>query len=253
MMVQRSRFSSVLSSLLLIAALGTAAAIPAAHASDIRVYPTRVVLTPQTKIAALNVRNNSTNDTVIQVEVLKWTQDGGEDVYEPSRDILANPVIFELAPGAEQILRVGLGIPAAANEQSYRIFLQEVPKQEDQPKTGITTLLRIGVPIFVPPAQSNHKLEWSLRPGAKDELIARVSNVGNIHTQITSYDMQNAAGESIAKDNTFTYILPGQIKEWPVKLTGAAKTGDNITVTAETDFEKVTAPVVIDSDRDRAK
>ena len=101
-----------------------------ANGADIRTYPTRLTLAPGAAIGSIMVKNNDTSPAAVQVDVMRWSQDAGEDKYETSRDLLVNPVIFELAPGAEQVVRVGLQAGLDATERSYRVFFQQLPARD---------------------------------------------------------------------------------------------------------------------------
>src|SRR5947209_8169980 len=60
-------------------------------AGSFMVTPVRATLTAKQPVAALTVRNESQEATVVQVEVVTWTQRDGNDVYAATRDILVTP------------------------------------------------------------------------------------------------------------------------------------------------------------------
>lgn len=218
-----------------------------AEASDIRTYPTRLTLSPGAAISSIMVKNNDTSPTAMQIEVMTWSQKDGEDLYEPTRDLLINPVIFELPPGGEQVVRIGLqGGAPGATEKSYRVFMQELPPRAGAAQqSGITTLIRIGIPIFVPPKSIAHDLTWSVRIGADGKLNVEAVNKGSVHIQITALDLIAAGGHSIAKANVFAYLLPGQSRRWEVPPQVAVKAGAQLHLEAATDHEAVKTDVTI--------
>lgn len=219
-----------------------------AEAADIRTYPTRLTLTPGAAIGSIMVKNNDTTPTAMQIEVMSWAQkDGGEDVYEVTRDLLINPVIFELGPGAEQVVRIGLqgGAPADV-ERTYRVFMQQLPARTGAAETtGITTLLRIGIPIFIPPKQAVHDVQWAIRSGTDGKLHVEAVNKGTVHLQITSMDLLTASGAAVMKGNVFAYILPGQSRQWDITPLVGVKSGDQLRIEAVTDHEPLDANIVV--------
>ncbi len=182
---------------------------------------------------------------MIQAEVTVWTQDRTGDKYEPTREVLINPAVFEIPPGGEQIVRVALQAGEAVRERSYRLFLQELPNPETAPQGGAETLLRIGIPIFVPPMRVNHELEWALKPAAPGKWSLTVSNVGSIHTQIQSIRVLDNKGDVLGKEEILAYVLPGQARTWEIPTKAAPRVKELIYLEAVTDSGDVRAQVEI--------
>ena len=216
-----------------------------ATASDIRTTPTRVILDVNQKAGALTVRNEDARKAVMQVEVMKWSQDGVEDRYEPSRDLLANPVIFEVAPGAEQVIRIGLQVGEDARERAYRIFLQEVPAKDDT-RTGATALLRIGIPVFVPPMREDHVLKWTVKPAARGKLSVTVLNEGSIHSEIINLRIVDHQGQVLSKEEILSYVLPGQKRTWEIATTATFQSRQAVQLEALTDFQEMRAQLELE-------
>ena len=85
-----------------------------AQAGSFAVSPTRADLTADRAIAALTVRNTGDEPAVVQLQTVAWSQDHGTEVMIETQDLLASPPIFTLAPGAAQIVRIGLRKPAVS-------------------------------------------------------------------------------------------------------------------------------------------
>ena len=76
----------------------------------------------------MTVRNEENVEVVIQVETLQWSQADGQDVLEPTRDLVGSPLVFTLPPNGTQLVRVALRrTPDERRELSYRLVVQEVP------------------------------------------------------------------------------------------------------------------------------
>jgi fimbrial chaperone protein len=204
----------------------------AAHAASLYVAPVRVVLTPSRPVASVTLGSGEEEaEVAIQAEVMAWSQENGQDVYQPTREVLVNPSIFRLSPGAQQIVRLGLQVPAASTERSYRIFFQQLPRDQALPKDGkggaqLQTLLRLAVPIFVPPAGTPlQDAQWRLRraspslaaPGSAGHVLA-VDNRGTDHLQLTQIIVRREGGAELLRKNLSLYVLAGQSAEVALEL-----------------------------------
>lgn len=201
------------------------APLPAA-ATSLSVAPLRIVLTLQRPVASLTMGNAEDTEVAVQAEVVAWSQQDGRDAYEPTRDVLVNPAIFRLPPGGRQIVRLGLQVPADATERSYRVFLRQLPRDQALPADGsegakVQTLLRIGVPVFVPPLQPRRALHWSLQPsgratGATWRLV--FDNQGSEHIQVTQLVVRREDGTELLRKSLSQYALAGQSAAIDIEL-----------------------------------
>lgn len=205
---------------LLSAAASMGLAAPVARAGSLQVAPVRIVLTPARAVAAMTIGNAEDTEMAVQAEVFAWSQVDGKDVYEPTRDVLVNPTIFRLPGQGQQIVRVGLRVPADQREKSYRVFLQQLPRDQAVPADGATgiqlqTLLRIGVPIFVPPVAARTQVQWQVEraepgPVAAPRYRLKLHNGGTEHIQLTQIVLRNERGGEIARQSLSQYVLAGQ-------------------------------------------
>jgi fimbrial chaperone protein len=198
------------------------------------VTPIRATLSAAQPVIALTVRNDGAEQTVVQVDTLSWAQREGDDVYAPTREIIATPPIFSIAPGASQAIRVGLRRqPDDARELTYRVSLQEVPPPPKADFKGLRVALRMIVPIFVmPPAATAPRLQWRVAPAGPGALSVALRNDGNAHVHVTRLRLESA-GQELGQQLAPGYVLPGQSRAWLFK--GAAATGATLRVVASTD------------------
>ena len=104
------------------------AGVNVVSAASIGVSPVRATLSASQKTETITVRNTGSELMSVQLEVMSWSQQDGEDVFTATREVLANPPIFTVPPGGSQLIRAGLRrAPDARRELTYRIFLQELP------------------------------------------------------------------------------------------------------------------------------
>ncbi len=192
-------------------------------AGSFQVSPVRVQLTPSSPTAAINVRNESQTDSVIlQLRAMDWKQEAGEDVYTASTELIATPPIFTIPPGGTQTVRVGLRKTVQTDiQQTFRLYLTEIPPAPKDGFQGLQVALNIGIPIFVAPKSlSGTPPVWraSLTPDGKLALSA--TNASNAHVQILDaqiYDEKDSIAVAVLTEPK--YILAGQSTRWQLALT----------------------------------
>lgn len=222
-----------------------------ALAGSLQISPVRIVLSAQTPIVVLTVRNESAKASVMQLEGVSWQQSAGEDIYVPTREVLATPPIFTVPPGGTQIIRVGLRRPPdSRRELAYRLFLQEVPAATaPQNKDGVSVVLRFGIPIFVAPAGAAPRplLEWRAVMATQKALRIEAINRGDAHVQVSGFSLAAAdGGPLLAQHQGMDYLLPEQGRHWLVTIDQARPPGTQLRIVAQTDAGEISAEVVLE-------
>lgn len=207
------------------------------HAGSLGVNPIRVSLSGAKPTAAITLNNTGGTTMVVQLQIAKWSAVSNEDRYDPSPDILVTPPIFTIAPGVSQIVRIGLSSASESDiELAYRLFIEEVPPPPKPGYQGLQVALRLGIPVFVEPAQATQaKLQWTAVRTSADVITVQVSNVGGAHARILNINL-SAPGESrtMASHTAASYLLPGQTRHWNVHL-GSPWQGRQVHLSATTD------------------
>lgn len=167
-----------------------------AHSTSLSVTPVRVTLDSKHHSVALTIQNQSDEAKVIQTELVRWTQENGNNVYAPSRDLLINPPIFTLKPGKSQVVRIGLKRKVdAKDELAYRLRVTEVPPPPKPEFTGLRIALRFDIPAFVLPKEAqNSKLNWKASRNANGEVLLNLSNMSNHHVRVQDIKLSEAEG-----------------------------------------------------------
>ena len=221
----------------------------ALFAGSFQVSPVRVQLTPFAPTAAITVRNESTTeDVVIQTRATDWRQENGEDVYNLSNDLIATPPIFTLKPGTSQTVRVGLRKAVQVDvQQTFRLYLTEVPPPPKPGFQGLQVVLNIGVPIFIAPLKPETTLpSWRARVAEDGKLILTGSNPANAHVQILEVSLfEGDPKELISTLQTPKYILAKQSVSWVFSLSRAARSP--LRMSAKTDAGNFDAVVDFDA------
>src|SRR5688500_4736362 len=95
-----------------------------ANGASLQVSPTSVTLQAPQNADGLTLTNTGTAPLHAQVRVFRWTQQDNEEKLEPTRDLAISPPMLQLAPGAQQLVRIiRLGSPPMDAETSYRLIV----------------------------------------------------------------------------------------------------------------------------------
>ncbi|HEV2008604.1 MAG TPA: fimbria/pilus periplasmic chaperone [Burkholderiales bacterium] len=198
-----------------IAACALCVLMPAASIAGLfSISPIRLDLNRQNKTDSITISNDEPERKIeMQAKLVEWTQDAkGNDVYVESNDLVFFPRIFSVDKQDQRVVRVGLKVPAAATEKSYRLFVEELPPPPDPDKKGaqILFVLRFGVPIFVRP--DTEQLAGSIEgvEFAPAAAMVVIRNTGNQNFQIQSLSVKSQAGYE--KEIVGGYVLAGATK-----------------------------------------
>jgi|LauGreDrversion4_2_1035121.scaffolds.fasta_scaffold53587_4 fimbrial chaperone protein len=185
-----------------------------ALAGTFNVSPVKINLSKNSSTAIISVSNAGNSDTTIQLQTMRWIQEGEGDKLQPTREIIATPQIFSLKAGATQLIRVGMVTkPDPVNEIAYRLILDEIPSPPEPGFKGLQVALKITLPIFVQPqSKSVPELDFSWLQTQDKKIRVSIANHGSAHVQILRTKISD---ESDEKSVFFTqekslYILPGQ-------------------------------------------
>jgi fimbrial chaperone protein len=194
-------------------------AAASAAAGSFSVSPTRVEMTGGKRTAVISLRNVDSSPLTVQISMVGWTQSDGEDIYSPSRDLLATPPVFTIPANGEQIVRIALRrAPDAVRELPYRIFFQEVPQALRISSNTLNVALRVGVPVFVHATRPEEGmyLDWTATRLKSGELMITAANSGNTHVQVTGFDLLFGAATQGLPVSAIKYVLPGSNVSWLV-------------------------------------
>jgi fimbrial chaperone protein len=212
-----------------------------ATAGSLRVGPTRVDLSPQHPVAILEVENTGDSPTLAQVDALDWTQNAGDDSLEPSPNLIATPLVMNLAPGETQKVRVGLRESVGVgNERSYRVIVGEVTPPVVS-SAGLRFAVRISVPVFastrephVATAMEPAALNWRLRPDLPGCGGLEISNESDRHTHVIRAELIGADGQLFWSSSGPDYVLAGaQRRLTPGVCTPASSRGVHLRLVTE--------------------
>ena len=215
------RPSSVSALLLLLLTLGL---VPmAASAGAFTVAPTRILLTPEDRVATVEVRNRGREPVLLQLELYRWHAPDGTERLDPTRELLAVPPLFRLAPGEARVIRVGLRTAyPTEREGSWRLMVSEVPDATRSPERGgVRFALRLSLPVFARVPGARADVLWSVRRDGR-RLVIEAHNRGRAHLRHFRIALEDAAGRTHPVSEEAGYLLPGERVRWVLAPAPAA-------------------------------
>lgn len=187
-----------------------------AHArGQLQARQTSVDLMPGNRGGRLMLGNAGDSPVAAQIRVYRWTQDGNEDVLEPSNDLTVSPPVVEIAGGADQLIRLVRNSDAAPQrEATYRVVVDELPGDPAaQQGSAVTVRMRYLIPVFVravDPAPA--ALECHL-----DAAQLRCTNRGGVAAQLGASRLLSADGRSVQiTEGLLGYVLAGSSRRFPL-------------------------------------
>ncbi|WP_238376588.1 fimbrial biogenesis chaperone [Luteimonas abyssi] len=188
-------------------------------AADLQVAPTLVTIAPQRAADGLMLRNSGERPLIAQVRVFAWTQDAGEDRLTETEDLAVSPPMIEIAPGAEQLVRVVRRIDAPdAIEGSYRVIVDELPDptRPVADDMGLNFVFRYSIPVFLEPVQPATSVLHARLVDVAEGRALEVENLGTARAQIADIVHVDPALRQQIAPGLAGYVLPGRQRRWPL-------------------------------------
>ena len=196
----------------------------AAIASNFTVTPTEVDLSASATSALVTVRNRGKVPLRFEITLVTWSEDErGTMLLNPSAEVTFFPKLVELPAGASRNVRIGINAGTARDiEQSFRLFVEELPDQSAPAANAVALRTKIGIPVFVRPAKPSRTAVLDGVSVEHGKVLTRVRNTGNLHI---SDDRLSVTGTGPSAASTFTkygpgwYVLPGATRIFEVPMT----------------------------------
>jgi len=216
----------------------------AVSASTFRVSPVQVTLSQAQPSALLTLGNDSDEELRFQISAFTWDQDAqGHMQLTPTQDVVFFPMMLTLGAGQERKIRVGSTAQTGPTEKTYRIFVEELPSatvnQARTAGTQIRVMTKMGIPIFVQPAQPRTDPTIEALGVTGDRLRFVVRNAGNAHFILQNVHMvgTGADGTNVLDRNAEGwYVLAGGARAYEQVLTNdECRHLTSIAIEAQTD------------------
>jgi len=194
--------------------LWTAVPVAPAFAGTLQVNPVLLEINSGRRTATVTIRNEEATPVTIRAYALDWRQAGGDEGYAETSAVIVSPPIFTVAPGATQLIRVGLRTPSGA-PAAYRLIVEEVPGAE--PGSGIRVALRLNLPLYSSIAAGEFSaLRWSAWREADGGWTLEAVNGGRGYVRIDPAVAQRAIGLRIPDHVNLGTVLPGAERRWHI-------------------------------------
>ena len=223
------------------AALVWAAAPTApAWAGTLQINPVLLEIGANRRTATVTLRNEEATPVTIRAYALDWRQADGDDHYAETSAVIVSPPIFTIAPGATQLIRVGLRSPSGS-PQAFRLIVEEVPAAV--PGNGIRVALRLTPPLYASlPAGDVAALRWSAwREG--DGWIFEAVNRGTGYVRVDPAVARNSTGVAVPDHVSLGTVLPGATRRWRI--------GAQLDVRDAARFRQISRPVNVEAQASR--
>lgn len=191
-----------------------------AVAATFRVSPVTIEVTNEGAASAVTVTNDSDRPITIQSRLFRWTQTDGREALDPTDVVVASPPMMTIPVGQSHVVRlVRVAAQRAAQEEAYRILVDEVPDPRSGSAGVVTFLLRQSLPVFFgsrPLARPD--VTFALQHGATGwRLFA--TNRGQRRERLNDVAIHDSRGSQVmGRKGLMGYVLAGGKMSWPVDL-----------------------------------
>jgi fimbrial chaperone protein len=195
------------------------------------------------RTATITVTNPSDAPTNVQIRTLDWSQPDGGDSYVASAVLMVSPPAATLGPGESQVIRLVVdNLPEVHAERSFRLMIDQIPREGPSQGAGVRTAIRALVPVFLSPsATGKPNLSW--RAGMDDgTLRITATNGGSSREKLIDLRIF-VDGHEVTTSPLAGYVLTGATRAWTVSDVPAS--ARMVKVTAEGDWGEVEVDVPI--------
>lgn len=222
-----------------IAALLTASAITlapaAAEAASLQIMPINIEVPAPGAASKVTISNTGGDAANIQVRVFKWVQQNGKDELVETRDVIASPPAVKLGAGKKSVIRVvRVSKTPAADEESYRLVIDEIAPAPKAGDAGVGFSVRHSLPVFFTGKDDDVQLGWkaSVRGG---QFVLTASNSGDRRVRLSGLRIAGKGGKPISFGAGLSgYVLGQSSKIWVAKAKSIAP-GTVVTILAQGD------------------
>jgi fimbrial chaperone protein len=214
------------------------AGVAASYAATLRIEPVLVEVYAPGAASTITLKNDDSTECTVQIRAFKWSQTNGAESLVPTTDIAVSPPMVKLAPQTSYVARIVrvAGRPIQA-EESYRIFVDQLPQANNKPAQQVSLLIRQSIPVFFNARRDEEaNVKWSLGYDAS-QLVVTAQNSGGKRLRISALSLRDGAGRTLSFGTGLAgYVLSGSKMQWraPEKVSGFGVSG-SVEINAQTD------------------
>ncbi|PIJ48479.1 hypothetical protein BL250_15155 [Erwinia sp. OLTSP20] len=197
----------------------------ASAAINIALWPINQHINTDNDRSVLWLRNTGNDNADLSVRVFAWHQKNGDNILNEQNDINVVPPVVGILPADSEYIRL-FTLPARrqAEEQAYRIVIDEVPRLNSPERNKVALRMRYVLPLFVAGSQTPKgyqqdgdalpslypSLRWHFATQHGKRVIA-LQNTGPVHARLSDIALANKQGKTLRflKRGLYGYILPG--------------------------------------------
>jgi fimbrial chaperone protein len=198
-------------------------AASSARAAGLQVSPVLVELSRAEPRATVVLKNLSDAPVRYEITASAWDQaPDGEMRLAPAPEILVYPPLLEVAAQEERKIRISTTGSFTAREQSYRVFIRELPPAETpSQQTGVRLMTKVGIPVFLLPAKLDLRAEIAGVAVHAGRVAVTVRNTGNTRLSPSKLKVEALGedGKTVSSiDADVWYVLAGGERALDLKL-----------------------------------
>ncbi|MFS8049768.1 molecular chaperone [Rhizobium sp. BR 314] len=215
------------------------------NAASLRVAPTSLELVAPSGTAVLNLANDGDHPINVQVRIFKWSQTGGTERLEPTRDVVASPPSTKMSPNGQYVVRVVRTSKAPVKaEETYRVIVDELPDPRLARAGTVTLIMRHSIPIFFKRADIKPaNVSWNLnRQG--NSLFLTGKNNGDSRFRLSNLTVTQGGTKIASRNGLVGYVLSGATMRWPI-ATAKSLSSSAIILQGQSDLGPFNANVAV--------
>lgn len=230
------------------AAISTLSAISSTNAASIQVAPVSLELLAPTSAGTLKLENKGGKALGVQLRVFRWSQVGGQEKLEPTKDVVVSPPIVQVASQASVTVRVlRPNKNEIVGEENYRVLIDELPDPATRKNGVVSIVLRQSIPISFRSQTANApQVTWAVETnGGRSFLTAH--NSGERKLRVSQLKLSGSGGRSVVvSEGLVGYVLGGSSMRWPLSQQASRLASErSLTISAQGNVGPIsaTAPV----------
>jgi fimbrial chaperone protein len=212
-----------------------------ASAGNLEVSPVTVEIVAPSAASSVLLKNNGNEPVKMQARLFSWSQSRLGEQLDKTNDVVVSPPFVEMTPNDKAVIRiVRLSKRPVSGEESYRLLVDELPRQAAATGSMIQMVMRYSIPVFFTDGQHGSP---SIDMGIQQhdgKLTIAISNHGTEHVKLSGMKVTDAGGDTVSFGNGLNgYVLAGASNSFSAR--GARKLkGSSITVSVSSNFGQLT-------------
>jgi fimbrial chaperone protein len=229
----------------LIVAASLSLPCPKANAGALQISTTTLDVPAAQAATSLIVQNAGREPVDVQIRVLRWSQSSGTEQLVESQDVVASPPFATIEPGRSYTIRIVRSrAEPIQKELSYRLLIDEIPRNSTVTGLGVNFAVRYSIPVFF---GGSHREPPALRLSATaspDRVNIVATNLGTKRVRLADITLVGPGDTKlVSQSGLLGYVLAGATMSWtfPTRLHG--RTGDTIAISAKSDSGPINARI----------